>query len=198
MAILKSSPALERTLRDALNGSTCRRSRRCLGSKALGRSRVSHADQDPAVPGEWPAPVRDQHVVDEQQVSRLPGKGSRVHAVCLRDLLQHGFGNGLPVPIGRVVGQVFQGPTASTSPSRTSGSRDVPEGEYAITVTDGIWQLDGTDLSAASETVERRRLSDTRSDRSMEIFSIVAQCPKPISQSEVSEKLGIDNDTVGR
>jgi RecA-family ATPase len=76
--------------------------------------------------------------------------------------------------------------------------RDVAEAEYALQVTEGIWQIDGTNLAAASETAERRRLSDTRSDRSVEIFAMVAASPKPVSPSEVSEKLGIDNDTVGR
>jgi DNA-binding IclR family transcriptional regulator len=32
----------------------------------------------------------------------------------------------------------------------------------------------------------------------MEIFSIVATSPTPLSPTEVSEKLGIDNDTAGR
>jgi hypothetical protein len=76
--------------------------------------------------------------------------------------------------------------------------RDVVEAEYALRVTEGIWQIDGTDLESASETAERRRLSDTRSDRSVEIFALVTACPKPVAPTEVSEKLGIDNDTVGR
>jgi RecA-family ATPase len=76
--------------------------------------------------------------------------------------------------------------------------RDVIEAEYALNASDGLWQLDGSTLTAASETAEHRRLSDTRSDRSMEIFSIVATSPTPLSPTEVSEKLGIDNDTAGR
>ncbi|ELR85683.1 MULTISPECIES: AAA family ATPase [Mycobacterium] len=76
--------------------------------------------------------------------------------------------------------------------------RDVAEAEYALRITNGIWELDGANLAAASETAERRRLSDTRSDRSVEIASVVAASPTPVSPSEVSEKLGIDNDTAGR
>jgi RecA-family ATPase len=76
--------------------------------------------------------------------------------------------------------------------------RDIAEGEYALRVDKGIWQIDGTDLSSASEAAERRHLSDTRSDRSMEIVSVVAASPSPVSPAEVSEKLGIHNDTVGR
>ncbi|ORB16876.1 hypothetical protein BST37_05885 [Mycobacterium noviomagense] len=76
--------------------------------------------------------------------------------------------------------------------------RDITEAEYALTVTDGLWQLDGPTLSAASETAQTRRVSDTRSAQSLEILSTVMQCPKPVSPAEVSEKLGIDNDTVGR
>jgi hypothetical protein len=80
--------------------------------------------------------------------------------------------------------------------------RDVTEAEYALRVTDGVWQLDGADLAAASETAGQRRLSDslsdTRSDRSVEIFSAVSDSPKPVSPAEVSEKLGIEKDMVGR
>lgn len=76
--------------------------------------------------------------------------------------------------------------------------RDIPEAEYALTVTDGVWQLDGTDLKTASEAAEQRRLSGTRSDRSVEICTFVHASPTPVSPSEVSEKLGIDNDTAGR
>jgi RecA-family ATPase len=76
--------------------------------------------------------------------------------------------------------------------------RDIPEAEYALCTDDGIWVLDGADLSAASETAGRRRLSDTRSDRSVEILTAVTDSVCPVSPTEVSEKLGIDNDTVGR
>jgi AAA domain len=76
--------------------------------------------------------------------------------------------------------------------------RDVVEAEYAVSVTDGIWRLDGSDLNSASETAGSRRLSDTRSDRTMDIFSVVAASPTPIAPSEVSEKLRMNNDTVGR
>lgn len=76
--------------------------------------------------------------------------------------------------------------------------RDVPEAEYAVLADDGLWHLDGADLSAASKAAEGRRLSDTRSDRTVEIVSVVAASPKPVSPTEVSEKLGISNDTVGR
>jgi len=75
---------------------------------------------------------------------------------------------------------------------------DVPEAEYALRITEGIWEIDGPSLAPASETAERRRLSGTRSDISVGIVSIVAASPKPVSPTEVSEKLGIDNDTVGR
>jgi AAA domain len=76
--------------------------------------------------------------------------------------------------------------------------RDIAEGEYALKTDDGIWQLDGTNLATASVTAERRRFSDTHSDRSVEIVAIVAASPKPVSPTEVSEKLDIHNDTVGR
>lgn len=76
--------------------------------------------------------------------------------------------------------------------------RDIIEAEYALRVDDGLWTLDGSNLAEASEVSEKRRLSDTRSDRSIEILSFVNQCPNKVSPSEVSEKTGIDNDTAGR
>ncbi|MGF2946851.1 AAA family ATPase [Mycobacterium sp. Lab-001] len=77
--------------------------------------------------------------------------------------------------------------------------RDVAEAEYALVTDNGLWYLDGADLTAASQSAERRRLSDTRSDRSIEITAaIVAASPNAISPAEVSEKIGLDNDTVGR
>jgi hypothetical protein len=76
--------------------------------------------------------------------------------------------------------------------------RDIVEAEYALKTDGGLWRLDGESLSDAAHTAETRHLSDTRSDRSVEILSVVAASPSPVSPAEVSEKLGIDNDTVGR
>jgi hypothetical protein len=75
---------------------------------------------------------------------------------------------------------------------------DIPEADYALKSDDGLWCLDGVSLPDAAETAEKRRLSDTRSDKSMRIFSAVASSPYPMSPAEVSETLGLDNDTVGR
>ena len=50
--------------------------------------------------------------------------------------------------------------------------RDVPEGEYALTVADGFaWDLDGADLEEAAARAREARLSGGVSDRSAEIIA---------------------------
>jgi RecA-family ATPase len=60
--------------------------------------------------------------------------------------------------------------------------RDVPEGEYAVTVADGFaWDLDGDDLQEAAARAREAQLTGAVSDRSAEIIAYVAanppQCP---------------------
>ncbi|KRE31569.1 hypothetical protein ASG82_23830 [Mycobacterium sp. Soil538] len=76
--------------------------------------------------------------------------------------------------------------------------RDIAEAEYALRCDDGLWLLDGTDLDSAATTAEHRRLSSKRSDRTVDIAAGVASSTTPVTAVEVSEKLGIDADTVGR
>jgi RecA-family ATPase len=47
--------------------------------------------------------------------------------------------------------------------------RDVPEGEYALDVADGLWQLDGGTLAAAASEAEARREKQHLGDRSLEV-----------------------------
>jgi len=51
--------------------------------------------------------------------------------------------------------------------------RDVPEAEYALSVTDGMWQLAGNTLAAAAYEAENRRERLQLGDRALEILGFV-------------------------
>jgi hypothetical protein len=71
--------------------------------------------------------------------------------------------------------------------------RDIPEGEYALTVADGCaWNLDGADLEEASFRARQTRLSGGVSDRSAEIIAFVAANPPHVRAGEVEDKFGPD------
>jgi hypothetical protein len=71
--------------------------------------------------------------------------------------------------------------------------RDVPEGEYAVTVADGFaWDLDGADLEEAAARAREARLTDGVSDRSAEIIAYVAANPPHVRAGEVEDKFGPD------
>jgi hypothetical protein len=71
--------------------------------------------------------------------------------------------------------------------------RDVPEGEYAVTLADGFaWNLDGADLGEASFRGRQTRLSGGVSDRSAEIIAFVAANPPHVRAGEVEDKFGPD------
>jgi hypothetical protein len=69
--------------------------------------------------------------------------------------------------------------------------RDIVEAEYALTVTDGVWQLDGTSLAEAANTAQTRQEQKDLSDDSRTILDLVNQRPETRA-SDVAEKLGID------
>jgi len=71
--------------------------------------------------------------------------------------------------------------------------RDVPEGEYAVTVADGFaWDLDGADLEEAAASARETRLTGGVSDRSAEIIAFVAANPPNVRAGEVEDKFGPD------
>jgi RecA-family ATPase len=78
--------------------------------------------------------------------------------------------------------------------------RDIAEAEYALRCDDGLWLLDGDDLTSAAWTAEQRRLSTNRSDRTIEIAALVGASSTPVTPAHVAEKLDIDidNDTAGK
>jgi hypothetical protein len=71
--------------------------------------------------------------------------------------------------------------------------RDVPEGEYAVTLHDGsTWGLDGASLEEAAAHARQARISGGVSDRSAEIIAFVAANPPHVRAYEVEEKFGQD------
>lgn len=69
--------------------------------------------------------------------------------------------------------------------------RDIREDEYALTVRDGIWQIDGSDLSTAAAAADERRDKDRLGDRSIAVLEIV-NSQIETKPADVAQKLGID------
>jgi RecA-family ATPase len=76
--------------------------------------------------------------------------------------------------------------------------RDVNEAEYALKSDEGLWLLDGDNLTSAAQTAELRRATNNRSDRSVDILKAVSECNSPVTAADVAQKLGLETDTVGR
>jgi hypothetical protein len=71
--------------------------------------------------------------------------------------------------------------------------RDVPEDEYALTLTDGkAWRLDGASLADAAAAARRHEDSRALGDTSAEIIEFVRQRPEGVYAREVVEKFGKD------
>jgi hypothetical protein len=68
--------------------------------------------------------------------------------------------------------------------------RDIPEGEYALRTTDGLWELDGDDLSSAALAAEQRRETQQLGDRSLEVLALVNR--KSETRAADLAPLGID------
>jgi hypothetical protein len=71
--------------------------------------------------------------------------------------------------------------------------RDVPEAEYALTVTEGTaWQLDGADLAAAAAAARLRGDARALSDTSASVLQFVREHPEGIYAKEVVGAFGKD------
>lgn len=69
--------------------------------------------------------------------------------------------------------------------------RDVPEGEYAVTVEGGQWALRGTSLADAARRAEQTRAAAGLGDRSAEILALVAEHPQGVAPKFVADALGL-------
>src|SRR5215218_7946543 len=71
--------------------------------------------------------------------------------------------------------------------------RDVPEGEYAVTVADGfVWDLDGADLEEAAASARETRLTGGVSAPSAETTAFGAPTPPTVGAGEVENKSARD------
>lgn len=72
--------------------------------------------------------------------------------------------------------------------------RDVPENEYAITVTGGMaWQLDGGDLAAAAVTARKREEAEAAKVLSLTttaVLAFVGEHPDGVQAADLADKFG--------
>lgn len=75
-------------------------------------------------------------------------------------------------------------------------SRDAAEGEYAVSMTDGIWQLDGDGLRDAAERVTQRRQTAGLGDEMTTLIEAVSRHPEGITPKELAEQTDMDPSKV--
>lgn len=73
--------------------------------------------------------------------------------------------------------------------------RDIPEAEYAMSLTDGVWTLDGDTLAAAAAAAAAREEELRLGDRSIEILTFVRRHPdntpkKGVTSGMIAECFG--------
>ena len=77
--------------------------------------------------------------------------------------------------------------------------RDVPEAEYALTLTDvGRWKIDGDDLAEAAKNAVEVRATAGLGERSAAVVAYVAEHPEGVTPKEVGEALDMSNDDAGQ
>lgn len=75
--------------------------------------------------------------------------------------------------------------------------RDVPENEYALVMSAGLWQLGGVDLDAAAEKAAAQRESGGLSDRTADILAFVKKQTEGVRAAAVAEHAGITEKDAG-
>jgi hypothetical protein len=71
--------------------------------------------------------------------------------------------------------------------------RDVPEDEYALTITDGkTWQLDGASLRAAAARVREREDSQALGETMTQVLAAVREQPEGIRATDLVGRFGKD------
>jgi hypothetical protein len=74
--------------------------------------------------------------------------------------------------------------------------RDIPEGEYALSFTAGVWGLDGDGLDDAASTARVRRAAAGLSGRSIEVITYAERHPEGVRAAQVAVQLGISEHTA--
>jgi hypothetical protein len=88
---------------------------------------------------------------------------------------------------------VLARPRQETEGSLKVVGRDVPEGEYALSLSDGCaWRLHGGNLPAAAERAATVAATAGLGDRTVDIFAFVASHPDGVKAGEVEDACGKD------
>ena len=74
--------------------------------------------------------------------------------------------------------------------------RDVIEDEYAVTITDCAWVVDGDDLADAARQAEARTVTEGLGDHAAEIVRHVNASGGEVTPAEVADALGMDRGKV--
>lgn len=75
--------------------------------------------------------------------------------------------------------------------------RDVPEGEYAVTVAGGQWSLRGTSLADAARQAEQARATAGLGDTSARLVEYVTGEPAGVRAKDVAAALGLEEKDAG-
>lgn len=68
-------------------------------------------------------------------------------------------------------------------------SRDAEEGEYALTMTDGAWELNGADLAAAAQAAQTAKQTQGVGDRMADVIEAVSRHPEGIKPRDLKTLL---------
>jgi hypothetical protein len=71
--------------------------------------------------------------------------------------------------------------------------RDVVEGEYAVTIEDGVWELIGDSLEDAAQTAAMLRATADLGDRSAEIVRFVSKHPEGVRAADVAKEADLSD-----
>lgn len=71
-------------------------------------------------------------------------------------------------------------------------SRDAKEGQYALTLTDGTWNLDGTSLKEAAEAIQIRRATEGVGDDMAEMVNVISRHPEGVKPKDLAALLHWD------
>lgn len=76
-------------------------------------------------------------------------------------------------------------------------SRDVAEGEYAVTMAEnGAWTLDGGSLEESARAAQTEKSSEGVGDRMAEIIQVVGRFPQGIKPHDVAVLMDLDDKTA--
>ncbi|ULP45945.1 AAA family ATPase [Mycolicibacter virginiensis] len=160
----------------------------------LGRARQQRNRGDDAYLADYQAGVSLKNIVDAFPGSALLG----VHHT--RKASSDDFVDDLSGTLGLAGAAdyvlVLRRQRNSTEATLQVTGRDAPEGEYAFTVTEGMWRLAGNELSEAAAEAQKRRDSKRYGERAMEVVAVVnRRAPaNHTTAADVAEALGLDND----